>query len=158
CAIRGKQLSQEKLECSYGRMCLSIHQIERDLSLILTAQSCDDQYSNWNVEYQKFRKLTLGKLVGSVKSKGIFDDELVGHLQTIVKYRNELVHEIGDLVADSIFSEGKSSDFISFIDDFTFLVREMNHILNMELNKMIPDLNINALKNIVEPHVKKWHT
>ncbi len=152
-------LNQAMLEISYGRMALKVHSIERALMLILAArlsntpQECD-------LLIEKYKKLTLGKLVGLVRDKAIFDNEINDHLKNLVKVRNELVHEVGDLVSDSILSGGKAGDIIEFIASFTGFLDSTLEVLRHELINAVElkEIDFSKLKRTAYEAVEKWHS
>nr|WP_321239398.1 hypothetical protein [uncultured Tolumonas sp.] len=149
--------NQSLLESTYGRMCLRVHQIERTLAFILAARIGHDDSSRYE-QYKKFRKLTLGKMVGLLIDKNIFDHELNEHLSGLVKNRNELIHNIGDLVADSIISQGKISELIEYIDSFIKFIDSVIIVLDHELSMSLPTIDIKMVKQSIIRYVNEWHS
>lgn len=152
-------LNQAMLEISYGRMALKVHSIERALVLILAARLSDSP-KECDSLIEKYKKLTLGKLVRLVRDGAFFDSEINDHLQNLVKVRNELVHEIGDLVSDSIFSGGKAGDIIEYIANFTGFLNSTLEVLRHELINAVELKGIDflKLKEISYEAVSKWNS
>ncbi|WP_428034299.1 hypothetical protein [Amphritea sp.] len=152
-------LNQAMLEISYGRMALKVHSIERALVLISAARLSDSP-KECDSLIEKYKKLPLGKLVGLVRDKAFFDSEINDHLQNLVKVRNELVHEVGDLVSDSIFSGGKAGDIIEYIASFTgFLNNTLDFLRNELINAVeLKGIDFSKLQDISYKAVAKWHS
>jgi uncharacterized protein YutE (UPF0331/DUF86 family) len=124
--------NQSMLEISYGRMALRVHSVERNLVLIIAAR-LGEKEQNYDSLIRKYKKLTLGKLVSVTRGNGFFDQELDDHLKNLVKARNELVHEVGDIVSDSIFSGDNPGEVIEYITSFTRFLNSILEVLKHEL-------------------------
>ncbi|QAB15117.1 hypothetical protein [Hydrogenovibrio thermophilus] len=148
--------NQALIEISYGRMALKAHSIERNLAMIL-ALSIGQNPEEYNKLLKRYQKLTLGKQVNLAKEKNIFDEELLFALNDVVKTRNELIHDIGGLVADSAFSDRNSKEIIEYLAIFTAFLTEVSNILSLELEQKFGKDVLDELRKIAEEVVLKWH-
>lgn len=151
--------SQSMLEISYGRMALKVHSIERSLVLIIAAR-LGVQEKNYDLLLNKYKRLTLGKLVSIARKNAIFDEELDEHLKNLVKVRNELVHEVGDIISDSIFSGGNPGEVIEYIAGFTGFLTSTLEVLKKELSYAIQPtgIDMDRLHNIAKEFGVKWYS
>lgn len=150
------QKNQALIEISYGRMSLKVHSIERNLAMIL-ALSIGQTSEEHNNLLKKYQKLTLGKQVNLAREKNIFDEELLLALNDVVKTRNELIHDIGGLVSDSIFSDGNPKEIIEYLTTFTAFLTDVSNVLNIELEQKFGKDVFDELGDIAKEAVLKWH-
>lgn len=77
-----------------------------------------------------------------------------------MKTRNELVHEVGDIVSDSIFSSGNSAEVIEYMANFTEFITSILEVLKHELVYALKStgLDINKLYNIAKEVTVEWHS
>jgi HPt (histidine-containing phosphotransfer) domain-containing protein len=105
------------LHAAYGSAVLEAHRLENSLALLL-AKKLVDQKHNFDDQFQKIKKLTLGRLIERVLKEFQIPEHWQEELDNALWFRNRLIHEISEHASFVLLKDG----------DVTRLVEELSDI------------------------------
>ncbi len=110
--------------------------IKYAMALLSDINSHEENESKFDDEYDAFSKLTLGKLVGKLKQRMVNSDYAVSVLESAVKRRNYIIHNMFSDRAESIVTPEGREEALAYLAESRIILFDAN----MTIHGIVPKL------------------